>query len=93
MEDNCSVHKICVLGLGYIGLPTAALLATNGFAVVGVDVNPAVVDVVNRAAVPIAEPGLATVLKAAVHSGNLVARSEAEPADASEVKLVALGAQ
>ena len=52
------MRKICVLGLGYIGLPTAAVLATHGFSVVGVDVNAAVVDTVNNGGIHIEEPGL-----------------------------------
>ena len=45
IERRVLVKRICVLGLGYIGLPTAAMLATHGFAVIGVDVNQDVVDV------------------------------------------------
>lgn len=63
MEDNCSVHMICVLGLGYIGLPTASILATHGLEVVGVDVNRTVVETINRACLPIEEPGLRTVVR------------------------------
>ena len=62
------MKSICVMGLGYIGLPTASIFATNGFQVVGVDVNPAVVSVINKGQIHIEEPGLNTLVKAAVNS-------------------------
>lgn len=73
--------KICVLGLGYIGLPTASILATNGFEVVGVDVEETVVNIINRGQIHIEEPGLNTLVKAAVNSGNLVAATAPVEAD------------
>ncbi len=73
--------KICVLGLGYIGLPTASMLAVHGFWVVGVDVNPHAVKVINEGNAHIQEPGLDTMVKAATFSGRLVARTTPEPAD------------
>jgi UDP-N-acetyl-D-mannosaminuronic acid dehydrogenase len=75
------MKKVCVLGLGYIGLPTASVLASNGFEVVGVDVSQRVVDTVNRGDIHIEEPGLQTVVRAAIQSGNLRAALEPEPAD------------
>ncbi|MEN4099084.1 MAG: 3-hydroxyacyl-CoA dehydrogenase NAD-binding domain-containing protein, partial [Anaerolineaceae bacterium] len=66
-----SVQKICVLGLGYIGLPTASTFATHGLQVVGVDVNPQVVDHLQNGRLHIHEPGLRTLVQAALHSGNL----------------------
>jgi len=75
------MKSICVVGLGYIGLPTASLLANNGFKVVGVDVNRKVVDAVNSGNVHIEEPGLRTLVEAAVHSKNLRASSVPEPSD------------
>jgi UDP-N-acetyl-D-mannosaminuronic acid dehydrogenase len=74
-------QKICILGLGYIGLPTASVLASSGFQVLGVDCKHTLVDTINRGLVHIHEPGLHTLVQAAVHSGNLVARFEPEPAD------------
>jgi UDP-N-acetyl-D-mannosaminuronic acid dehydrogenase len=65
--------SVCVVGLGYIGLPTAALLASAGHPVCGVDVNPTVVDAVNRGEPHIVEPGLDVVLSAAASSGLLKA--------------------
>jgi len=76
------MRKVCVIGLGYIGLPTAAVLATHGFQVIGVDTNPNVVDTINRREVHIEEPGLRTLVQAASKSGNLVACGEPRPADA-----------
>jgi len=76
------LHKICVLGLGYIGLPTAAMLATHGFTVIGVDVNQVVVGVINNGDIHIEEPGLRTLVQAAVKSGNLKAMAKPSEADA-----------
>lgn len=76
------VKKVCVLGLGYIGLPTAALMASRGIEVVGIDINPSVVDSVNRGKVHIVEPLLDAVVQAAVGSGRLRAAARPEPADA-----------
>lgn len=75
------MKKICILGLGYIGLPTASIFATNGFDVLGVDTNPRVVETIKRGGIHIQEPGLHTIVQAAVMSGRLRAASEAEPAD------------
>ena len=73
--------KICVVGLGYIGLPTASLLATKGYNVLGVDINPETVDTINRGAIHIVEPDLDILVKSAVHSGNLKAALKPAPAD------------
>lgn len=75
------MQKVCILGLGYIGLPTAGIMAANGFPVVGVDTNEAVVNVINKGEIHIEEPGLNNLIKAAVNSSNLVARTEPEDAD------------
>jgi len=73
--------KVCVLGLGYIGLPTASLLANRGFQVVGVDVNPEIVKTINQGRIHIVEPGLDTVVRAAIQSGRLTAKTRPEKAD------------
>ena len=52
------MKQICVLGLGYIGLPTSSMLATKGFNVLGVDVNPKVVETINKGKIHITEPDL-----------------------------------
>ena len=74
--------SVCVVGLGYIGLPTAALMASRGVQVLGVDVNAAVVDCVNRGEVHIVEPLLDAVVQGAVGSGRLRAALAPEPSDA-----------
>lgn len=76
------MKKICVLGLGYIGLPTASILATHGQKVIGVDVNTQVVSRLRNGDVHIQEPGLKTMVKAGIHSGNLVVADNPEAADA-----------
>ena len=75
-------EKICVLGLGYIGLPTASTFATHGLKVVGVDVNPKVVQGLQNGQLHIYEPGLRTLVQAALRSGNLVVQDQPEEADA-----------
>ena len=74
--------KLCILGLGYIGLPTASTFATHGLQVIGVDVNTRVVEGLLKEQVHIHEPGLRTIVQAAIRSGNLIARTRPEPADA-----------
>ncbi|NDV63028.1 UDP-N-acetyl-D-mannosamine dehydrogenase [Puniceicoccales bacterium CK1056] len=69
-------YDICVLGLGYIGLPTASIFATKGKQVLGVDVVQRVVDTINQGRIHIEEPDLDILVKAAVQSGNLVAATE-----------------
>lgn len=76
-----TAQSICVLGLGYIGLPTSSLLATKGYQVRGVDVSPHVVDTINQGSIHIVEPDLDVLVRAAVSSGNLVASLEPAPAD------------
>jgi UDP-N-acetyl-D-mannosaminuronic acid dehydrogenase len=78
---------ICVLGLGYIGLPTASVLASGGSSVLGVDIDPAIVATVNAGGIHIEEPGLRTVAQAAIRSGNLRASAAPEP---SEVFIIAV---
>jgi UDP-N-acetyl-D-mannosaminuronic acid dehydrogenase len=73
--------KICVIGLGYIGLPTAALLANRGYSVHGVDVVPSTVDTINQGKIHIVEPDLDTFVRAAVNSGNLKASLTPDIAD------------
>ena len=65
--------KVCVIGLGYIGLPTAALLANRGYSVHGVDVVQSTVDTINEGKIHIVEPELDTFVRAAVNSGKLKA--------------------
>ena len=78
---NSNKVRVCVVGLGYIGLPTASLLATKGFPVVGVDINPDIVKTINRGEIHIYEPELDTLVQAAVQSGNLKASTQPAEAD------------
>src|SRR5690554_6098925 len=77
-----SVETVVVVGLGYIGLPTAAVLAANGVHVTGVDIREDVVDTINRGYIHIVEPGLEDVVKGVVASGRLKASTSAVPANA-----------
>ncbi len=76
-------HKktVCVVGLGYIGLPTAALLASRGYQVIGVDINPEIVRCIQAGAAHIAEADLDMLVEAAVSSGKLSVTTHYEPAD------------
>jgi UDP-N-acetyl-D-mannosaminuronic acid dehydrogenase len=74
--------RIVVVGLGYIGLPTAAVFADHGLEVVGVDVNPGVVESVNRGRPHFGEPNLDALVRRVVESGKLRATLEMEPGDA-----------
>lgn len=73
--------KICVIGLGYIGLPTAALLANKGCKVHGVDIVKSTVDTINNGKIHIVEPGLDIFVKKAIESGNLKANLRPDFAD------------
>lgn len=72
---------VCVLGLGYIGLPLASLLATEGIKVLGVDTNPHVLKTLENGDIHILEPDLHALVKAAIGSGDLRVALRPEPAD------------
>ncbi len=74
-------QKIVVMGLGYIGLPTASMLATKGHQVLGVDVNEAAVATINSGRIHIIEPDLDILVRSAVNSGNLKASLTPEEGD------------
>lgn len=74
-------RTICVIGLGYIGLPTASFLGTKGHKVHGVDTSQRVVDTINEGRIHIVEPDLDILVKSAVQSGNLTAGMEPQKAD------------
>lgn len=74
-------QTVTVFGLGYIGLPTASLLATKGYRVHGVDVNPGVVETINRGDIHIVEPELDILVHSAVQSGRLRASTDPVSAD------------
>ncbi|MCX6920567.1 MAG: UDP-N-acetyl-D-mannosamine dehydrogenase [Verrucomicrobia bacterium] len=73
--------SLCVLGLGYIGLPTASIFATKGRQVLGVDVVPSVVEIINSGRIHIQEPDLDVLVRAAVQSGYLKAALKPAAAD------------
>lgn len=73
--------KVCVVGLGYIGLPTASLLCSRGFEVLGVDVSTRIVETINSGNIHIVEPDLDVLVRSAVHSQLLRASLTPEPAD------------
>src|SRR5690554_3372363 len=75
-------NTISMIGLGYIGLPTAAVFASRRKQVIGVDVNQRAVDTINRGEIHIIEPDLDMVVHAAVTEGYLKATATPEPADA-----------
>mgnify|MGYP001076632920 CR=1 FL=1 len=77
-----SFKKISVIGLGYIGLPTAAMFASRKIEVVGVDVSQKAVDTINQGKIHIVEPDLDMLVQAAVHGGYLRASTTPEPAEA-----------
>ena len=77
-----SIKTVCVVGLGYIGLPTAATLAGRGVDVIGVDINPDVVEAVNAGQPYFSEPVLDMLLRAATTLRKLRATQRPEPADA-----------
>jgi UDP-N-acetyl-D-mannosaminuronic acid dehydrogenase len=78
---NMQPKKVCVVGLGYIGLPTAALLASNGFNVVGVDLNTHAVDTINQGLIHIVEPDLDAFVRSAVAAKRLTAFTTPQAGD------------
>jgi nucleotide sugar dehydrogenase len=78
---------VCVVGLGYIGLPTAALLANKGYKVHGVDVVKSTVDTINQGKIHIVEPELDVFVKGAINSGNL--RADIKP-DFADIFIIAV---
>lgn len=74
--------KACFMGLGYIGLPTAIIAAKHGVQVIGVDINPKVVEMTNRGRLHIIEPGMEEMLEEVVKVGNLKASTTPEVSDA-----------
>lgn len=73
--------KVSVIGLGYIGLPTAAILSSKNISVVGVDINQNTVDIINQGEIHIIEPGLKEVVFSSVKSGHLRATTKLETSD------------
>ena len=75
-------QKICVIGLGYIGLPTASTFSAHGVKVLGVDISQHIIDTLNKGEIHIHEPGLHDQVKKAIQSGNFKAATKPEEADA-----------
>ncbi|WP_457613649.1 nucleotide sugar dehydrogenase [Methanocaldococcus sp.] len=80
-NENKENKKICVIGLGYIGLPTASMLAIQGFNVVGVDINEKRVEEIKNLTFKTTEKDLMTLVKGAISSGNLKVQTKPEKAD------------
>ena len=76
------MYSVAFVGLGYIGLPTAVVMANSGLKVIGVDVVEEKVSSVNNGELTIVEPGLEAELRSALESGNFVASTEMPEADA-----------
>ena len=74
--------KACFMGLGYIGLPTAIIAAKHGVDIVGVDINPQVVEMTNAGKLHIIEPGMEEMLQEVVKNGKLRASTTPETSDA-----------
>jgi len=75
-------QKICIIGLGYIGLPTASTFAMYGLKVLGVDINPNVINTLSKGEIHIHEPGLRDVVTRAIQSGNFSFSTQPAEADA-----------
>lgn len=82
MIVNKYFKSVSMIGLGYIGLPTAAMLASRKIKVIGVDINQSTVDTINRGEIHIVEPDLDMIVQAAVSQGYLHATTQPESADA-----------
>ncbi len=74
--------KICIIGQGYIGLPTAALFARNNCEVVGVDINEKIIDKLNKGIVHIEEPGISDIIRQSLKNNVYKASLKPEKADA-----------
>ncbi len=74
-------NQVVMMGLGYIGLPTAALIASKGIKVLGIDVKSEVVDTINKGKIHIVEPDLEGLVTKVVSEGNLKAATEVQPAE------------
>ncbi len=80
-NDNNDKKKICVIGLGYIGLPTASMLAIHGYEVIGVDIDKKRVEEIKKLNFKTTEKDLMTLVRGAINSGNLKVQTKPEKAD------------
>lgn len=81
MTDHKDKKNVCVSGLGFIGLPTACVLANSDYSVLGVDINPEIISRINSLRFATVEPNLDSLLESAIHSGHLKASTKVEPAN------------
>jgi UDP-N-acetyl-D-mannosaminuronic acid dehydrogenase len=81
MKTQVKYKQICFMGLGYIGLPTATIVGSKGFRILGVDINRKVVETINKGEIHIIEPGLRDLVRQVVESGNLRAVTSPEVSD------------
>lgn len=81
MAENTIQKRVCISGLGFIGLPTACILATSGYSVLGMDIDPLVVKRVQSANLIDSEPNLKSLLETALKSGYLEVSMHIAPAD------------
>lgn len=81
MANTTNQKHVCITGLGFIGLPTACILANAGYAVLGVDINPDVVNHIGSPKFITTEPNLQTLLEKAIDRGRLRVSTQIEPAD------------
>ena len=89
MLEGLNMARICLFGLGYVGLPTAVVFASKGFNVIGVDIDTRKVEAINRGNSYLREPGLDKLLEKVVASGKLRATTDAgEALNICEVVLV-----
>ncbi|MBP2172702.1 nucleotide sugar dehydrogenase [Methanococcus voltae] len=80
-KQEFEINNICVVGLGYIGLPTASMLANYNYNVLGVDIDQNKVNQIKNGSLKIEEPGLATIVKGAINSKNLTVNTQPASAD------------
>ena len=80
--DTLEFNSLCVIGMGYIGLPTASIFASNGIHVIGMDINADIIDGLKVGKLHIFEPGLRGLVLNALASGSLEISTEVKPADA-----------
>jgi UDP-N-acetyl-D-mannosaminuronic acid dehydrogenase len=78
---NLQIKKVSIIGLGYIGLPTAAILASKDIEVIGIDINEHVLSTINKGEIHIVEPGLGELVSKVVKNGKLRATSKPQPSD------------
>lgn len=89
--DGIDVGSVSVVGLGYVGLTVAACLASRGFRVIGVDVDPERVEAVNRGRSPVHEPGLDRLLRSSLRRGTLRATTDYGELAGTDVTFITVG--